>query len=99
MTATAAYLAEISLPQMAGVVGFLFYVLGFAAVQVGTLNGNGIGYSLCNVCGAGLVLYSLTEEFNLPSALIQASFLTIGLVGVARRLRLKSLKIAALSPT
>lgn len=70
-----------------GVVGFLSYMAGYAALQFRMIDGDGLTYSVSKVLGATLVLISLTTDFNLSAALIQVSFLVIGLVGIAIRLR------------
>ncbi len=71
--------------QTAGVAGFILYIIGFASLQFGFLNGNGNVYAAVSVTAASLVLLSLTEMFNLASALIQVSWITIGLSGIAYR--------------
>ncbi len=68
---------------LAGVVG---YVASYALLQLGLLDGNGVRYSIANVLAAGLVLFSLTDEFNLASALIQVIWIVIGVSGLALRL-------------
>lgn len=79
------YLSAIGPLQVVGVVGFLVYIFAFGGVQFGFLNGNGALYSLYNVVAASLVAISLMAEFNLSSALIQASWILIGLAGLAKR--------------
>lgn len=69
-----------------GVCGFLLYIGSFAALQGRLLDGNGAVYTLLNIAGAALVLISLIHDFNLASALIQASWIVIGLSGLAFRL-------------
>jgi len=78
------YLSTLGPLQLTGVAGFLTYILAFGAVQCGWMNGNGLGYTLCNMLAAALVGVSLLAEFNLSSALIQTSFFFVGLVGVLR---------------
>lgn len=85
------YIANLGALEIAGVVGFLFYIASFGAVQFGLLNGNSAAYSILNVIAASLVAVSLVAEFNLSSALIQTSWIAIGLVGLAMR-ALKSSK-------
>ncbi len=80
------YLNEIGPIQLIGVLGFLVYALSFSWVQIGWMDGNGAVYSLCNVLAASLVAISLIAEFNLSSALIQGSWILIGLFGLAKRL-------------
>ena len=67
------YLANLGPLELAGVCGFLIYLLVFSAVQFSVLNGNSAAYSFFNVLAASLVALSLLAEFNLSSALIQAS--------------------------
>lgn len=70
-----------------GVAGFVVYMASFAALQFDLIDGHGLIYPLCNVAAAALVLVSLTAEWNLASALIQVSWITIGTIGVTLRLR------------
>ena len=74
------YLANLGPLELAGVCGFLIYLLVFSAVQFSVLNGNSAAYSFFNVLAASLVALSLLAEFNLSSALIQASWILIGLL-------------------
>ena len=69
-----------------GVFGFLVYIGSFAALQLRLIDGNGLAYSLANLVAASLVLISLIYDFNLASALIQVSWIIVGVVGVGIRL-------------
>jgi len=69
----------------AGIAGFLCYIIGFAALQLGYIDGNGTAYTLWSLAGASLVLVSLLGAFNLASLLIQVSWIIIGLTGLIRR--------------
>lgn len=75
--------------QFAGIAGFMSYMGGFAALQMGRLDGNGPVYALTNVTGAVLVLISLASAFNLASMLIQISWIVIGCFGLVRFARRK----------
>lgn len=86
MTPDLDYLSSLSITQVTGVIGFFIYIASFTAVQIGVLSGDSVKYSLANVMAASLVLISLTTEFNLASALIQISFITIGLFGIVKRM-------------
>lgn len=79
------YLSSIGPLQLIGLLGFLVYMSGFGWVQIGWMDGNGAKYSLCNVLAASLVAISLIAEFNLSSALIQGSWIFIGLFGLLKR--------------
>lgn len=76
-----------SLYQIIGIAGFLSYMVGFAGLQFGYLDGNGATFAWSNIIGAAFVLISLTHAFNLASAMIQISWIVIGLAGLLRKAR------------
>jgi CRP-like cAMP-binding protein len=67
-----------------GMLGVGFYLLSYALLQFGFLRGSGYTYALMNLVGASLVLFGLTVNFNLPSAIIQLSWILISTVGLIR---------------
>ena len=73
--------------EFIGVIGFMLYIGGFFSVQSGFLCGNGIAFPVLQVCAACCVLVSLSSAYNLPSFMIQTSYIAIGLFGIALRLR------------
>lgn len=79
-----------SLCRSVGVIGFLTYMAAFTALQMEWLDGHGLSYSALNVIAAALVLVGLAVDFNLASALIQVSWIGIGLTGMAVRMRTRS---------
>ena len=79
------YLSRLGYHEIAGVLGFITYLGAFGSVQFGVLDGNSTAYSLANILAASLVAVSLAAEFNLASALIQGSWIVIGLAGLALR--------------
>lgn len=79
------YFTDLGLYQFVGVLGFITYFISFGSVQFGLMDGNSTAYSLSNVLAASLVAVSLAAEFNLASALIQGSWIVIGLSGLALR--------------
>ena len=83
------YLSAIGPLQLIGLLGFVVYISAFGWVQLGRMDGNSAKYSLYNVLAASLVAISLFAEFNLSSALIQGSWILIGLFGLLKRQLLK----------
>lgn len=77
-----------SLFAVAGILGFALYLAAFAGLQLGWMQGGRPAYTILNILAAALVLVSLSEAFNLASALIQVSWIVIGCVGLLRTLRL-----------
>jgi len=67
--------------RVAGLFGFFVYMASFAALQFKLLDGQSLIYTGLNVLAASLVLVSLMVDFNLSSALIQISWITIGCAG------------------
>lgn len=67
-----------------GLIGFALYMMSYFLLQVGRLDGNGMVYCVLNLAAASFVLVSLTEHFNLPSVLIQISWIAISVVGIVR---------------
>ena len=68
-----------------GVAGFVLYLIAFVGVQSGRICPRGMVYPAVNVAAASLVLIGLQAEWNLSSALIQLSWITIGLTTVGCR--------------
>ena len=85
MTDAFLYLSDLGPAQLIGVVGFLLYLLSFGSVQLGWLDVNSLAYSLANILAASLVAISLTVDFNLSAALIQGSWIILGVAGLALR--------------
>ena len=77
----------ISFFQIIGLIGVAGYVSTFAALQLGQIDGNSRLYSFANILNATLVLISLSEHFNLASALIQIFWILFGAVGLALKTR------------
>ena len=73
--------------QLAGFVGVALYLLAYALLQFGFIRGQGYAYPALNMLAAGLVLLGLAEEFNLPAAIVQVSFVAISVVGLLRHYR------------
>lgn len=85
MTDFSIYISNLGPYETVGVLGFICYIAGFGAVQLGAMDGNSATYSLINIVAASLVAVSLLAEFNLASALIQGSWITIGIIGLTLR--------------
>ena len=69
---------------IAGYIGVAFYIGAYAALQFGLMSGRGYLYAFLNLIGASLVLVSLAEAYNLFSAIIQITWITISVVGMIR---------------
>jgi hypothetical protein len=79
------YISNLGPYETVGILGFICYISVFGAVQLGMIDGNSAAYSIINVVAASLGAVSLLAEFNLASALIQGSWITIGITGLMLR--------------
>ncbi|MEJ6391787.1 cyclic nucleotide-binding domain-containing protein [Gymnodinialimonas sp. 2305UL16-5] len=70
--------------SMMGLLGVGLYLIAYAALQFGALRGSSAIYSGLNLAAAVAVLVSLTEAFNLSSALIQISWIALSVIGLIR---------------
>lgn len=74
----------LTLYEFVGFLGVALYLGSYAALQLGFLNGQGYPYAALNLAAASCVLISLLEAFNMSSALIQAFWIAISLIGIVR---------------
>ena len=84
--ACVAFACNLSAYSAIGIIGFLGYLTGYSLLQFRLIDGNSTLYSVISVSSATLVLISLSENFNLASALIQTSWIVIGSCGIFLRI-------------
>ena len=70
--------------DLAGYGGVAFYLGSYALLQLGVLKGNSYAYAALNLVAAALVLVSLMRSWNLASAIIQISWITLSVLGITR---------------
>lgn len=89
MLASGAVLCEVSameqLSTYLGLLGVGLILLAYGALQLGRLANASLAYSLLNIVGSLLILVSLIYQWNLPSFVIQVSWIAITLAGLFRR--------------
>ena len=71
--------------DLAGSAGVVLIVAAFLFLQLERIASNSLLYLLANALGAALILLSLFFEFNLSAFLMEAFWLAISLLGLARR--------------
>ncbi len=77
-------LSTSSFPEAIGLLGVFTYLGSYFALQAGFIRGQTYVYAILNIIAPSCVLYDLQTDFNQSSALIQISWITISLVGIAR---------------
>lgn len=77
---------ELSFFEATGLIGVALYLGSYAALQFHLIDCKGILYPILNFLAASCVLISLFESFNMSSAIIQISWITISSIGILRLL-------------
>jgi hypothetical protein len=69
-----------------GNLGVLILMVSYLLLQLNRLS-NGLLYSVLNAAGAGLIVVSLLDNFNLSAFIIEVFWVLISFVGIFRGLR------------
>ena len=75
-----------------GNIGVVVLMATYLMLQSNKLSSDGLAYSLLNAIGAGLIVVSLTSNFNLSALLVEVFWVLISLLGIYRYFRLKALR-------
>lgn len=67
-----------------GTIGVVVILSTFFLLQTGRFQPAQLRYSVGNLIGSGLILISLFHDFNLPSAIVEAAWVIISLLGIGR---------------
>jgi hypothetical protein len=70
--------------DIAGLVGVAMILVGYALATTGRLDPKGAPSLAINFVGAGLILLSLSQRFNLSAAIVEGAWALIALVGLIR---------------
>ena len=74
-----------SLTDAAGLGGVLLILGAYAGAAMGRLDANRPVSLICNLIGAGLILFSLlTQDFNLSATVMEAAWALVALAGLAK---------------
>jgi hypothetical protein len=77
----------VALYNIIGVSGVAMVLAAYAGVQAGMLHEHRAPFSVINLLGAALILFSLAYDFNLPSLVIQLAWMLISAHGLWKALR------------
>jgi hypothetical protein len=75
-----------------GNIGVVIMIVAYLLLQLNRLDSNSLAYSLLNAFGAGLVILSLSVNFNLSAFIMEVFWVLISLIGIYRYLRTRMLK-------
>jgi len=77
-------MSTVELHEIVGTVGVSLILLCYFLIQTGKMSAGNLPYSVINMTGALMILYSLYFEFNFASVLIESFWVLISLIGVTR---------------
>ena len=76
----------ISLIEITGWLGVIFYVLAYLFLSLGIVKSNSFSFHLMNMSGAvGLIIYSI-KYADKPNVVVNVVWLLIGIFAVSRKL-------------
>ena len=77
----------IAFHDIIGTAGVALILLCYFMLQIGKMSSNQLSYSIINLVGASLILFSLYFEFNFSAVLIEGFWVIISLIGIVRYLK------------
>lgn len=72
-----------------GSFGALIVVAAYFATQMRMMNSDDLAFPVINLLGSVLIVFSLLENFNLASMLIEGFWIVISIIGIIQHLRLR----------
>ncbi len=66
-----------------GAVGVAVLLGTYLLLQLNRIAAQSLRYSQWNALGSGLILVSLTQDFNMSACIVEASWFVISLIGAA----------------
>jgi hypothetical protein len=67
-----------------GMIGVAVILSAYILLQMGRLKSETLLYSVLNLIGSSMILFSLFFEWNLASAIIEGAWVLVSLFGIAR---------------
>lgn len=81
--ARAAFLIDV-VADFVGIIGVGFTLIAYFLLQIDKIHSTGRLYSILNVAGAILILYSLYFNWNTPAVIMETAWFLISLYGLIR---------------
>lgn len=79
-------MTEITLIDVAGIIGAVLVVGAYFLNQIGRLPSESLNFPVVNMIGSSLIVWSLIYNFNAGAFVIEACWVLISLVGIIRHL-------------
>ena len=81
---------NLNLPDALGLIGVVITLVAYGLLQTGKLRVKSCGYSLANIIGSVLIIYSLFFEWNLSAIVMESTWCAISIYGLCRALKQSS---------
>jgi len=78
---------ELTIADIIGSIGVLFVVIAYFLLQINKLTTKNISFSILNAIGSLMILYSLFDNWNLASVLIESFWIIISFIGIYNSLK------------
>ncbi|WP_170418460.1 CBU_0592 family membrane protein [Ruegeria atlantica] len=85
----AAFLDSLTLADAIGSFGAMIVVAAYFATQMRMMNSDDLAFPILNLAGSVLIVYSLLQNFNLASMLIECFWIVISIIGIVQFIRLR----------
>lgn len=76
-----------------GILGVALVLVAYLLLQMDRMSQDSVSYSMLNVIGSILILYSLYFYWNLASGIIEVAWLIISIYGLFKAYRLRGRKL------
>jgi len=77
----------ITLSDIIGMIGVSLIIFAYFMLQLQKFSSEDLSFSLINITGSLLILYSLTYNWNLSSVIIEVFWILISLIGVYKHIK------------
>ncbi len=88
----ATILDRLTMADAVGSFGAIVVVAAYFATQMRMMNSDDLAFPVLNLAGSVLIVYSLLENFNLASMLIESFWILISMIGIVQFFRLRRLR-------
>lgn len=85
----AAIFDSLTIADAVGSFGALIVVAAYFETQMRMMNSDDLAFPVLNLFGSVLIVYSLIQNFNLASMLIESFWILISLLGIVQFFRLR----------
>jgi len=75
--------------DLIGLTGVSIIIVAYFLLQVHKLKSTDVRFSIFNIIGSSLILYSLSFDWNLSSVVIEVFWILISLIGVYKYINIK----------